>query len=77
LNDLVEHTSLHFLSEQLAMKLHAYEAYEAHLSEHEQLTREVANLKLSLATGTSTDKQRLIEALRSWLVVPAQDLSID
>jgi len=72
LNDLVEHTSLHFLSEQLAMKLHAYEAYEAHLLEHEHLTREVANLKLSLATGTSTDKQRLIEALRSWLVVHIQ-----
>lgn len=26
LDELVEHTDLHFLSEQLAMKLHAYEA---------------------------------------------------
>lgn len=34
LNDLVEHTNLHFLSEQLAMKLHAYEAYESHFLEH-------------------------------------------
>ena len=72
LNDLVEHTSLHFLSEQLAMKLHAYEAYEAHLLEHERLTREVHNLKFSLANATSTDTQRLIEALRSWLVVHIQ-----
>ncbi len=72
LNELVEHTSLHFLSEQLAMKLHAYEAYEAHLLEHERLTREVQNLKLSLANATSTDKQRLIEALRGWLVVHIQ-----
>ena len=72
LNDLVEHTSLHFLSEQLAMKLHAYEAYEAHLLEHERLTLEVQNLKLSLANATSTDKQRLIEALRNWLVVHIQ-----
>lgn len=72
LNDLVEHTSLHFLSEQLAMKLHAYEGYEAHLLEHERLTREVQNLKLSLASATSIDKDRLIEALRNWLVVHIQ-----
>ena len=41
LNELVEHTNLHFLSEQLAMKLHAYEAYESHLLEHERLLAEV------------------------------------
>ena len=41
LQELVEHTNLHFLSEQLAMKLHAYEAYEAHLLEHQRLLLEV------------------------------------
>jgi hemerythrin len=72
LNELVEHTNLHFLSEQLAMKLHAYEAYESHLLEHERLLLEVQNLEHSLATGTAADKQSLIEALRSWLVVHIQ-----
>ena len=72
LNDLVEHTNLHFLSEQLAMKLHAYEAYESHLLEHERLLAEVKNLNRSLATATATDKQSLIEALRGWLVVHIQ-----
>jgi hemerythrin len=72
LNDLVEHTNLHFLSEQLAMKLHAYEAYESHLLEHERLLVEVQNLNSSLATGTATDKQSLIEALRGWLVAHIQ-----
>jgi hemerythrin len=37
LNELVEHTNLHFLSEQLAMKLHAYESFESHFIEHERL----------------------------------------
>jgi hemerythrin len=37
LNELVEHTNLHFLSEQLAMRLHAYEASESHFLEHEWL----------------------------------------
>ncbi len=72
LNELVEHTNLHFLSEQLTMRLHAYEAYESHFLEHERLLAEVQNLKRSLATGTVTDKHSLIEALRSWLVVHIQ-----
>ena len=72
LNEMVEHTNLHFLSEQLAMKLHAYEASESHLLEHERLLLEVRNLKRSLATGTATDKSSLIEALRSWLIVHIQ-----
>jgi hemerythrin len=72
LNELLEHTNLHFLSEQLAMRLHAYEAYESHLLEHERLLTEVQSLKRSLATGTAADKHGLIEALRSWLVVHIQ-----
>jgi hemerythrin len=72
LDELVEHTNLHFLSEQLAMRLHAYEGYESHLQEHQRLLAEVQNLKRSLAAGTATDKSSLIEALRSWLVVHIQ-----
>jgi methyl-accepting chemotaxis protein/hemerythrin len=72
LDELVEHTNLHFLSEQLAMKLHAYEAYEPHLLEHQRLLTEVQNLKQSLAAGRSSDKQSLIEALRSWMIVHIQ-----
>src|SRR6185503_1852491 len=72
LDELVKHTNLHFLSEQLAMKLHAYAAYESHLMEHERLLTEVQNLKHSLAAGTSTDRHSLIEAVRSWLVAHIQ-----
>jgi len=72
LHELVEHTNLHFLSEQLLMRLNAYEAYESHFLEHERLLGEVQNLRLSLVTGTDTDKQRLIEALRGWLLVHIQ-----
>lgn len=73
LNELMEHTNLHFLSEQLTMKLHAYEAYESHLLEHERLLAEVQNLKQSLATGTTADKHSLIEALRAWLIIHIQN----
>jgi hemerythrin len=72
INELVDHTNLHFLSEQLAMRLHAYEAYESHFLEHQRLQVEVQNLKDSLHTGTEMDKHRLIEALRSWLLIHIQ-----
>lgn len=72
LDELVKNTNLHFLSEQLLMRLHAYEAYESHFSEHERLLAEVQNLKHNLATGTAADKHSLIEALRSWLLVHIQ-----
>jgi hemerythrin len=54
------------------MKLHAYEASESHFLEHQRLVLEVQNLKSGLATGTATDKESLIEALRGWLVVHIQ-----
>ena len=72
LDELVEHTNLHFLSEQLAMQLHAYEASESHLLEHERLLFEVQDLKRRLATGSVTAKHGLIEALRSWLIIHIQ-----
>ena len=72
LDELVEHTNLHFLAEQLLMRLHAYEASESHFSEHERLLAEVQNLKRNLATGTAADKHSLIEAVRSWLLVHIQ-----
>ena len=72
LNELVELSNLHFLSEQLLMRLHAYERYESHFLEHERLLAEVQNLKRNLATGTAADKHSLIEALRSWLLVHIQ-----
>lgn len=68
IEQLVEHTNLHFLSEQLAMKLHAYEAFESHLLEHQRLLAEVKNLKSALSAGTPSEKQGLIEALRGWMI---------
>lgn len=68
LEQLVEHTNLHFLSEQLTMKLHAYDAFESHLLEHRRLLTELQNLKSNLAVGTPSDKQGFIEALRGWMI---------
>lgn len=68
LDQLVEHTNVHFLSEQLAMKLHAYEASESHLLEHQRLLAELRSLKANLAMGQPGDKHGLVEALRGWII---------
>ena len=72
LNELIEHTNLHFLSEQLLMRLHAYQAYESHFHEHQRLLLEVEQLRDQLSGGTTTHKHSLIEALRGWLLIHIQ-----
>ena len=69
LNELIEHTNLHFLSEQLLMRLHAYHAYESHFLEHKRLLLEVEQLRMQLSSGTTTQKHSLIEALHGWLLI--------
>jgi hemerythrin len=66
---LVDHTNLHFLSEQLSMREHAYEAYEAHVAEHERLMEEIRDIRANLESANKTNPRELIAALRRWLVV--------
>ena len=69
LQQFIDHTNVHFLSEQLLMRLHAYEAYEAHLEEHERLLSEVRQLQESLFKGEAANLQSLTVTLRNWLMV--------
>ena len=69
LQQFIEHTNVQFLSEQLLMRLHAYEAYESHLQEHDRLMTEIRHLRGGIPLGEVADIERLIEALRNWLVV--------
>src|SRR5262245_2790372 len=66
---LVEHTNLHFLSEQLSMREHAYDAYQTHVEEHERLMTEIRDIQADLENAKKTKPRGLIAALRRWLVV--------
>ena len=66
---LVEHTNLHFLSEQLSMREHAYDAYETHVEEHVRLMTEIRDIHADLENRNKTKPRDLIAALRRWLVV--------
>ena len=72
LDELIEHTNAHFLSEQLLMRLHVYEAYEAHVQEHDQLMAEVRRVRERLALGDSAAAQGIVAALRNWIMIHLQ-----
>ena len=73
LQQLIEHTKLHFQSEQQVMRTMGYEGYQAHLDEHERLIDHVRLLQESLVRGARVNTPSLIEALRSWLTIHIQN----
>ena len=67
LDQLVEYTSVHFMSEQLVMRLYAYPAYQAHLEEHDALMEQLENLRSRFRQGGDQDLSAMVESLRQWL----------
>jgi hemerythrin-like metal-binding protein len=68
LQQLVDFTSVHFLSEELMMRLHAYPGHDAHALEHGRLLDQVQAIRRASTGGDRASALQLIEALRSWLV---------
>src|SRR5215472_15763894 len=59
LEQFIEFSDMHFLSEQLVMRLHGYPGYETHLEEHTRLMKKVREIRASLM---------LVKELREWLM---------
>lgn len=51
LHQLVEYTNMHFMSEQLLMRLHAYPNFGEHELEHERLIEQLRKIEASFAAG--------------------------
>ena len=68
LEQLLEHTNVHFMSEQLLMRLTAYPQYEAHAEEHDELIVKARILQSHVAAGETKPTLALIESMRAWLV---------
>src|ERR1700690_1967185 len=45
LDQFIEFSDMHFLSEQLVMRLHGYPGYEPHLEEHTRLMKKVREIR--------------------------------
>ncbi|HYS80503.1 MAG TPA: bacteriohemerythrin [Anaeromyxobacteraceae bacterium] len=64
---LVDFTSVHFLSEELMMRLYAYPAHDAHKLEHGRLTDQVEQIRHRLEGGEHPSALAAMDELRSWL----------
>jgi hemerythrin len=67
LRQLLEHTNLHFLSEQLLMRLTAYPGLEAHEHEHDELMAQARQLQAHVESGEIEPTTRFIASMRTWL----------
>jgi len=68
LEQFIEFSDMHFLSEQLVMRLHNYPAYEIHLEEHTRLMKKVREIKEVVFQGQRAPGLQLIQELREWLI---------
>jgi len=68
LEQFIEFSDMHFLSEQLVMRLHGYPGYEPHLEEHTRLMKKVREIRANLIKGERQPSLVLVEELRAWLI---------
>ena len=68
LDQFIEFSDMHFLSEQLVMRLHNYPGYEPHLEEHTRLMKKVREIRDSVVRGDQKVSRELVEGLREWLL---------
>lgn len=68
LEQFIEFSDMHFLSEQLVMRLHGYPAYETHLEEHTRLMKKVREIRETVFHGEKLPSLQLVRELRDWLL---------
>jgi|SRR5215469_4160999 len=68
LEQFIEFSDLHFLSEQLVMRLHSYPGYEAHLEEHTRLMKKLREIREKVFGEEKILGLELIKELRAWLL---------
>lgn len=69
LEQFIEFSDMHFLSEQLIMRLHSYPGYEAHLEEHTRLMKKVREIRDSIVRGEKVPSLQIVQELREWLLL--------
>ena len=68
LEQFIEFSDMHFLSEQLVMRLHGYPAYQTHLEEHTRLMKKVRETQEQVFHGAKSPSIQLVRELRDWLL---------
>lgn len=67
LEKLLDLTQVHFLAEELMMRMEGYPGYEAHLAEHGELIAELRKLRAARSQPDHPMTREAVDGLRSWL----------
>ncbi len=67
LERLLDYTRVHFLAEEMMMRLEGYPPFEAHLEEHDDLVRQLDSIRSVYAEGDRAITLEAVHTLRSWL----------
>ncbi len=67
LEKLLDLTQVHFLAEELMMRMESYPGYEAHLAEHGELLVELRKLKAARSQPDHPMTREAVEGVRPWL----------
>jgi hemerythrin len=64
---LMDFTSVHFLSEELMMRMYAYPQHDAHKLEHGRLLEQVSEINRLVASPEPGAALEIVRELREWL----------
>jgi hemerythrin-like metal-binding protein len=67
LQRLQDATEVHFASEEVLMRFHAWEGYSAHVEEHRKLLEELAALRRAFEERQGQDLTGPLDELQAWL----------
>jgi hemerythrin-like metal-binding protein len=63
-----EFASVHFATEEIMMRLHAYQEFAAHQLEHARLMDQIDKVRSEFAAGNVQPTQAFASALRHWFI---------
>jgi hemerythrin-like metal-binding protein len=67
INDLIRYTEIHFEFEEAMLQQHDYSDLAAHQREHQELTRQVCELRSKLQSGELVITMEVLRFLKNWL----------
>ncbi|TAN57716.1 MAG: bacteriohemerythrin [Magnetospirillum sp.] len=68
LGQLVDYTNVHFMSEQLLMRLHAYPEISAHEAAHDKLVEQSRRIMADFSSGELSTVSAELLLLKQWLL---------
>ncbi|RKZ34009.1 MAG: hypothetical protein DRQ37_08185 [Gammaproteobacteria bacterium] len=68
LDQLISYTELHFMSEQLLMRLYSYPEYDDHVRDHELMTEQVGQIKENYEAGEQSLSVDVVDTMTEFLL---------